>query len=275
MQPFRPPQDRNPMDPPHAVQAATVRMTIAWRTEAGPLKVQWLGHGRVQCLRDQGLVDRAGGRSVRQWVMARVGSILFDRWSAVYDRRGFQNATYRPVHDAVLAHLTEVQPETVLDIGCGTGQLTRRLTERFPDAEVVGVDYSAGMLGEASDRILGSANLVRADALYLPFRSASADVAVCTESFHWYRDQRRALAALASILRPGGQLVIASIAAVTDVGESAVRRWSSAGGQPVRALTPRRLRGLLIGAGFEVVHQRRVPRIGFAPWPVLTDARLP
>ena len=201
--------------------------------------------------------------------------MLFDRWSAVYDRPGFQDATYRPVHDAVLARLAEVQPDMVLDIGCGTGQLTRRLTERFPDAEIVGVDYSAGMLGEARNRVVGSANLVRADAVHLPFRSASADVAVCTESFHWYRDQRRALAALASVLRPGGQLVIASIAAVTDVGESAVRRWSSAGGQPIQALTPARLRGLLIDAGFKVVHQRRVPRIGFAPWPMLTDARLP
>ena len=200
--------------------------------------------------------------------------MLFDRWSAVYDRPGFQDATYRPVHDAVLARLTAMQPEMVLDIGCGTGQLTRRLTERFPDADVVGVDYSVGMLGEASHRVEGSANLVRADAVYLPFRPASADGAVCTESFHWCRDQRRALAALATILRPGGQLVIASIAAITDVGESAVRRWSSAGGQPVQALTPRRLRNLLIGAGFEVVHQRRVPRIGLAPWPVLTDARL-
>lgn len=197
--------------------------------------------------------------------MARVGSMLFDRWS---------DATYRPVHDAVLARLTEVQPELVLDLGCGTGQLTRRLMEEFPDAEVVGLDYSAGMLGEASHRVGSSANLVRADAQYLPFRSASADVVVCTESFHWYRDQQRALVALAAVLRPGGQLVIASIAAVTDIGESAVRRWSTAGGQPVRALTPRRLRDLLVGAGFEVVHQRRVPRIGFAPWPVLTEARL-
>jgi ubiquinone/menaquinone biosynthesis C-methylase UbiE len=206
--------------------------------------------------------------------MARVGSMLFDRWSTVYDRPRFQEATYRPVHDAVLARLTEAQPEMVLDLGCGTGQLVRRLTEEFPDAEVVGLDYSAGMLAEASHRVGTCANLVRADAQYLPFRSASVDVVVCTESFHWYRDQQRALAALAAVLRPGGQLVIASISAITDIGESAVRRWSSAGGQPVRALTPGRLRDLLNGAGFEVVHQRRVPRIGFAPWPVLTEARL-
>ncbi len=210
---------------------------------------------------------------MRQWVMVQVGSMLFDRWSAVYDRPRFQDAMYRPVHDAVLARLTEAEPEMVLDLGCGTGQLTRRLTAEFPDAEVVGFDYSAGMLGEASHRVESSAGLVRADAHYLPFRPASADVVVCTESFHWYRDQRRALASLSAILRPGGQLVIASIAAVTDIGELAVQRWSAARGQPVRALTPRRLRDLLIGAGFEVVHQRRVPRIGFAPWPVLTEAR--
>jgi ubiquinone/menaquinone biosynthesis C-methylase UbiE len=203
-----------------------------------------------------------------------VGSVLFDRWSAVYDRRGFQDATYRPVHDAVLARLVEARPEIILDLGCGTGQLTHRLTERFPDAQVVGIDYSAGMLGQATNRVGSRANLVRADAQFLPFRSASADAVVCTESFHWYHDQRAALAGLAAILRPGGQLVIASIATVTDVGETAVRRWSSAGGQPVRALAPRRLHDLLTGAGFDVVHQRRVPRIGFAPWPALTDARL-
>lgn len=206
--------------------------------------------------------------------MADERSGLFDRWSAVYDRPRFQNTTYRPVHDAVLARLTGTQPEVVLDLGCGTGQLTQRLTEQFPDAEVVGIDYSVGMLGEASDRVGIPANLVRADAQYLPFRSASADVVVCTESFHWYDDQRRALAEIATVLRPGGQLVIASIAAVTDVGESAARRLSAAGGQPVRALTPRRLRDLVTEVGFEVVHQRRVARFGFVPWPVLTDARL-
>lgn len=199
--------------------------------------------------------------------------MLFDRWSAVYDRPWFQDATYRPVHDAVLARLTEVPPQIVLDLGCGTGQLTRRLTEEFADSEVVGLDYSVGMLGEASHRVGSNANLVRADAQYLPFRSASVDVVVCTESFHWYGDQRRALGELAAILRPRGQLVIASIAAVTNVGESAARTWSSLGGQPVRAVTPRHLRDLLISEGFEVVYQRRVPRIGLVPWPVLTEAR--
>ena len=55
--------------------------------------------------------------------MASGTSTLFDRWSATYDRPGFQNATYRPVHDAVLKQLVEehkiglaVDPESVTDI---------------------------------------------------------------------------------------------------------------------------------------------------------------
>mgnify|MGYP001812174913 FL=1 len=205
--------------------------------------------------------------------MARARSTLFDRWSEVYDRRGFQAATYRPVHDAVLARLGGTQPRLVVDLGCGTGQLTQRLARRFPDADVVGVDYSSGMLDEAAIRVAHTAELVRADATELPFRSGSADIVVCTESFHWYPDQRRTLALLAQVLRPGGQLVIASIAAVTGLGESAVAAVSTAGGQPVRALTPRHLRDQLSDVGFEVQHQRRVPRVGLIPWPVLTDAR--
>lgn len=206
--------------------------------------------------------------------MAPTDSTLFDRWSAVYDRPWFQEATYRPIHDAVLGRLADATPRVVADLGCGTGQLTRRLVQRFPDAQVIGIDYSAGMLDEAAQRLERRADLVQADAQHLPFVSASVDVVVCTESFHWYPDQPRALASLADVLRPGGTLMIASIAAVTTLGESALRTFSSGGGQPVRALTPRRLRGLLTHAGLEVVQQRRIPRLGLVPWPVLTDARL-
>lgn len=206
--------------------------------------------------------------------MRRTRSGLFDRWSAVYDRPGFQAATYRPVHDAVIARLANLQPTMVLDLGCGTGQLTRRLVERFPSALVVGVDYSAGMLTEATDRVGDGASLLQADAHVLPLRPASVDVIVCTESFHWYRNQQQVVAGLAEILRPSGQLLIASIASVTDAGDSAVRQLSSAAGQPVRALTPRRLAELLSSAGFEVMYQRRIPRLGLVPWPALTQARL-
>ncbi len=74
---------------------------------------------------------------------------LFDRWSDSYDSEFLQRFTYRPLHDAVLSELAETNPATVLDLGCGTGQLLTRLTEGFPDADVTGLDYSPAMLSKA------------------------------------------------------------------------------------------------------------------------------
>ena len=204
-------------------------------------------------------------------------SSLFDRWAVSYDRRSLQALAYRPVHDAILARVDDTSPSTVIDLGCGTGQLTRRLTERFPEAVVVGVDLSTGMLSKAAARLgtgsAGSHALVRADAERLPFASESVDLAVCTESFHWYRHQDTALAGLAEIVRSGGRLLIASTAMFTRLGDGLVRRVTARSGQPIQAVPPESLRRMLQRAGFDVAHQRRIPRLGFAGWPVLTDAR--
>ena len=173
---------------------------------------------------------------------------LFDRWSATYDRPGLQRFTYRPIHEAVLARIDALEPSTVVDLGCGTGQLTERLIRRFPDANIVGVDLSDGMLTEAADRLRGACSddrpLVRADALQLPFAASSVDLVVCTESFHWYPDQAGTLNELARVVKPGGRLLIASIAAATDVGDRLLTRATSAAGRTVRALPPRRMRGM-------------------------------
>ncbi len=201
----------------------------------------------------------------------------FDRWSATYDRAGVQRFTYRPIHDAVLARIDALVPSTVVDLGCGTGQLTQRMIGRFPDANIIGVDFSGGMLTEAADRLRRAGSddrrLVRADALQLPFAASSVDLVVCTESFHWYRDPAGALNELARVVNPGGRLLIASIATATDVGDRLLTRATGAAGRTVRALPPHRMRQLLASAGFDVIAQRRIPRLGPILWPLLTDAR--
>ncbi len=204
---------------------------------------------------------------------------LFDRWSATYDSAALQASTYRPIHDAMLSRLADhTAPNTILDLGCGTGQLTRRLTAEFPGANIIALDYSPGMLAAAHERVTATieskrrTGLLRGDAQRLPLSDASIDVVVCSESFHWYSDQRQALLGLAGILRPRGRLLIASIATVTSFGHDVVRNVSGLTGQPIRALSPRQMRTLLAEGGFEVIHQKRIPRLGLIPWPVLTDS---
>lgn len=55
----------------------------------------------------------------------------------------------RPFHDLV-ARIGTVAPRRVVDLGCGPGTLTATLAERWPDAEVVGIDSSSSMLDEAA-----------------------------------------------------------------------------------------------------------------------------
>ncbi|MCI4330917.1 MAG: ubiquinone/menaquinone biosynthesis methyltransferase [Thermoplasmata archaeon] len=71
----------------------------------------------------------------------------------------------------------------ILDIGCGTGDLTVLASRRFPQAEVVGADFTAAMVERAEARTVRDANrprvrYARASAMHLPFRSGSFDIAM-------------------------------------------------------------------------------------------------
>jgi hypothetical protein len=79
--------------------------------------------------------DEGRRRSRGSW---SVGVRLFDLWSNVYDIDWIQQLTYRPVHDAVLDAIRQHPRSAILDLGCGTGLLTRRLREVLRETRVVG-----------------------------------------------------------------------------------------------------------------------------------------
>jgi SAM-dependent methyltransferase len=90
----------------------------------------------------------------------------------------------------------------VLDLGAGTGKLTRQLYDRGLD--VVAVDPSEGMLGELRRVLPGvPAHLGAAESIPLP--DASVDVVLVAQAWHW-ADPERALPEIARVLTPGGRL---------------------------------------------------------------------
>jgi ubiquinone/menaquinone biosynthesis C-methylase UbiE len=190
---------------------------------------------------------------------------VFDLWASFYDIPLLQHLAYRPVQDAVVAALDGTTPRRVLDVGCGTGLLTRRLYERI-EGTVAGLDYSAGMLARAATRTPG-ARWLRGDATRLPVADDSIDVVCCTESFHWYADQEAAAAEFARVLAPGGRLFVAHVSPPVAVSLVGRVHWPS----------PPRVARLLRMAGLEIVSQRRVRRPLGGPLlsALLTTARHP
>lgn len=144
----------------------------------------------------------------------------------------------------------------VLDVGTGVGTLLPALQERAPDATVVGVDRSPGMVGRASARF----PRVIGDASRLPFATGSVDVAVLAFMLFHLPDPAAGLREARRVLAPGGAIGVTTWG--QDVPVPAVDIWHDElnrhGAPPDAPLisnhelgdTPDKLGALLGDAGF-------------------------
>jgi ubiquinone/menaquinone biosynthesis C-methylase UbiE len=129
--------------------------------------------------------------------------LQFHRLAPVWDRMRSPEA-----FDALEAALTSIEkgPARALDVGTGTGAAAFIIAERWPEAEVVGVDLAAGMLAEArrktSPELAGRVRFEQADAERLPFADASFDLVTLSNMIPFFDE-------LARVLAPGGSVVFA------------------------------------------------------------------
>jgi malonyl-CoA O-methyltransferase len=117
----------------------------------------------------------------------------------------------RAVADRLLAGIAYVgAPRRVLDIGCGTGHLTRQLAATWPSAEVEGIDLAPGMIEQARRRSATRSRPVFIVGDAMRHTSAAPyDLLASSSTLHWIQPLRRTLAHLAGLLAPGGQFAFA------------------------------------------------------------------
>jgi SAM-dependent methyltransferase len=97
----------------------------------------------------------------------------------------------------------------ILDAGCGTGEISARLAERFPEARILGVDIIAAHLALARRRSAAFGDRVRFEerSVYdLGLPDASFDLVVCRHVLHAIPHADRVLAELLRVTKPGGRL---------------------------------------------------------------------
>lgn len=148
----------------------------------------------------------------------------------------------------------------VADLGCGTGEIARRLASQV--RRVLAVDREPSMIEAARSRLeaFPSAEVREGDLLDLPIDDGELDAAVISLVLHHLADPVKAIAEAARILRPGGLLLVvdmvahdreASIAAMGHLhlgfAEEEVRGWAEAAGMRFESF--RRLRPDLGGRG--------------------------
>lgn len=107
--------------------------------------------------------------------------------------------------DRTLALLEPRDQERILDAGCGTGLLLRRIAESAPQTHLVGIDFTAAMIRQAAPAM---SDLVLDDVRCLPFADASLDAVVMVSVLQYLPDLDETLSEVARVLRPDGRAVI-------------------------------------------------------------------
>ncbi len=137
-------------------------------------------------------------------VVSRKGSLLSaDGWNPeAYARFGVERR--RPFEDLLLL-VAPVPGGRAVDLGCGSGELTRVLHYRIQASETLGIDSSDAMLEKAARQARDGVRFERGDiGAFAP--AVPYDLVFSNAALHWVPDHPALLARLARAVAPGGQL---------------------------------------------------------------------
>jgi ubiquinone/menaquinone biosynthesis C-methylase UbiE len=122
-------------------------------------------------------------------------------------------AMFGPWADVLIDRIKPRAGENFLDVACGTGAVTFKLSEIVgPDGSITGSDLNPGMIA-VGRRKSGELNLPiawhQADAVSLPVRDGGYDAITCQQGVQFFPDSVAALTAMHAALRPGGRIGLA------------------------------------------------------------------
>lgn len=109
---------------------------------------------------------------------------------------------------ATMSRLEIAAGASVLDVGCGTGELLVRLAAKYPNASLSGLDPVPEMLAVARTKLSANVELRVGWANELPWPDGAFDVVVSCNMFHYITHPVAAVQEMERVLRPGGRLVI-------------------------------------------------------------------
>jgi trans-aconitate methyltransferase len=118
---------------------------------------------------------------------------------------------------------------SILDIGCGSGEVTAAIAERAPKSYIVGIDNSQSMIAEAKKtyKIIDNVIFEHADAEKLTFHN-EFDLVVSFAALHWMRNQSAVFDGMNRSLKPGGKICFHMVADATETENPLLQAFKTA-----------------------------------------------
>lgn len=133
---------------------------------------------------------------------------LFNSISKSYDKLNdiMSLGLHKKIKRDAIAQIGDYKPKTILDLCTGTGDLAGILKEKYPEAKVIGVDFSPQML-EIARQKHPQIEFLEADCTNLPFENESFDLCVISFGLRNIEDMGKAIAEIHRVLRPYGLFI--------------------------------------------------------------------
>ena len=135
----------------------------------------------------------------------------------------FQAQRSAPFYD--LLALVDVRPNLkVVDLGCGTGELTRQLADNLPNSDVTGLDASPQMLEKSAPFASQRLYFVQGDQAHL---TGEWDLIFSNAALHWSENHVKLIPFLYRKLKPGGQIAVQVPSNFNHISHQLIRETAS------------------------------------------------
>lgn len=174
------------------------------------------------------------------------------------------NGGHAKLADWGMSFLKDVNPEAVVDLGCGGGRNAGELLKRYPRSKVTAVDYSAVSVEKAreynKDMIsTGRCRVLQGDVSKLAFDSDSFELATAFETVYFWGDLEKCFSEVHRVLKDGGTFLICNESDGTD--ETSLKFEKIIDG--MKCYTAEQLTAVLKSVGFTSVQSEHHPS---KPW---------
>ena len=144
----------------------------------------------------------------------------FNQQAAVYDEKNtvYYSREGKISCRSIAEYLRDKEWNSLLDVGCGTGWLIDLLRKERA-ADYHGLDLAENMIEVAVSKNIPDAQFVVGKADELPYEKNRFDVVTCSQSFHHYPNQNRAMAEAYRVLKKGGLYIL------SDTGIGGLGAW--------------------------------------------------
>lgn len=174
------------------------------------------------------------------------------------------NSGHAKMADWGISHLKGIDPRQIAELGCGGGRNAGALLNRYPEAKVTAVDYSALSVEKSKEYnkemiAAGRCIVQQGDVSALTLPKDSFDLATAFETIYFWKDLEKCFSQVAGILKTGGTFMIVNESDGTDKTSLQFEKIIDG----MKCYTPQEIASALQAAGFSAVKTDHHPD---KPW---------